>query len=470
MKKLFVLVALVGMLALGWPATPVNAELRTVNDPNDQTIAQGDILTATVIHEYTVTVRVTVEGPAENPTTDENWKGTNSETFISWLLNTDGDADPEFDVEFFAETDGSLSGPVFAGEEEEPVCEGDAAFVSNGYQVTFPRTCIGSPDSLKFNAALTYDPTPAEAGGTDLQVDEAPDAGAYSAGIAGPPAVDREVRAGVVGQGDNALYQGHGFGGQYDGLGGQLLAAPAVTRIAKADAAEVAIPLYVGTGTDNQLWARTDTMGWRRLSSSGSFCKGTPGALVFSPSAGVQTLIAACRGGDDALYRASGTITTTTIPDLNNWTRLGGKLGAGPSIGIDQGTPQKLVTYLVPGPDGRVYRNQGAVGGFAAMPWICKGHVAFNTLNTTSWFGCRGTDDALWAAENTADGWGNVFSLGGKLNDGPGVAVTGGSAVFFVQGTDNVVYQTVVEHGSHDRTPYAFNGGRIKFGVGATAL
>ncbi|MEY2477310.1 MAG: hypothetical protein QOG87_2625 [Actinomycetota bacterium] len=462
MRKFLVFVALFGLLAIGGPVRPAAAATGVVLDADDVAKDAGDILSATAANDPTVVLRVVVKTP-ENPGGNPNWNN-NLDTEARWFIDTNGDAVEDFAVVFFAE-DGGLIGQLF-GDGEAPICENttSATFVNGGYQVSFPASCIGSPPSLRFAAEVSYDDTPSSAAETP-QLDSAPDGDGWSGAVAA--GVDRAVRVGVVARGDSGLYVGAGFGAGYGALGGQLIAAPAIGRVAGATQDDPAEPIYVGTGVDNQLWARTGGQGWRPLSSGGTFCKGEPGALVYTSGA-TQHLVVACRGRDDALWSATATITPNTVPNLTNWTRIGGILTAGPALGISQHLGD-VVTYLVRGTDGAVWQSTG--GGFTRTHWVCKGHAAFNTLNDVSWFGCRGADDALWVARNTPAGWAADIRLGGILAEGPGVAVTPESAVFFVPGVDNAVWQRVVRNSDGvPLTDFTSTGGQIKFGVNAVTL
>jgi hypothetical protein len=469
MRKALVFIALAGLLAFGGPMAPVRAAVGTVTDSDDVPNNAGDISAASVVFQDTVTVTVTVLTP-QDPHTSDNWKRADADTFVSWFLDTNAVAGEDFEVDFSANPDGTLAGEVINLATDTSACSGTALFEGGSYKVTFPRTCIGSPSSLKFNVFVSYDATP---GVDDVpQADEAPDSGAFSDAVAysagSSSGSDRPVRVGAVGQSDNQLWVGNGFGAFYTPYGGQLLAAPALARIAQADANADATPFFVATGTDHHLWGRRGNLEpWRPLSDV-AYCNDSPGAVVYDadPGAGLdQRVVVACQGSDNALWSSTAPISPSSTPKLNAWTRIGGILTAGPGVSVAQG----VVTYLVPGVNGRVYQSLGT--GFSPTNWTCKGHPAFGTLNATAWFGCHGTDDALWVAKNGGTGWGNAFSLGGRLVDGPGVAVTANQAVFFVQGTDSQVWQRVVQNS--DGAPvsnFTPDGGRVKFGVNATSL
>lgn len=455
---------LLAITALAWAGSPVGtavAENATVSDTLGDGATHGDISSLQINHDEETLVLGLVVADAEAPTTSNNWTNDNSQTHIEWELDTTGDGNSEYYVIYLADTQ-AVYAAVYRSGDSSHACDAVPAFANGTYTALIDRNCIGNPANLRATGLLVYDATPGV--NDQASVDIVPNT-EFSQNVPAPPNPNAPpLRFGVVGRTTDALYAGHGYGSHYDGLGGRLVAAPAVARIGASNPSNPPNVLYVGTGTDNQLWARTDTLGWRRLSSTGTFCKGGPGAFI----AGSSALTVACRGGDDALYYAEATIGDGSIPVMNTWKRLGGILSAGPAIGISQ---QKgdAITFLVVGQDGRIYENTKA--GYAAMPWQCKGHVAFNSLGDTSWFGCRGLNDALWVARNTPSGWGGVFSLGGVLTAGPGVAVGANASVFLVQGGDNGVWQRIVNNESGNPTGgYASNGGQIKFGVNAAAL
>jgi hypothetical protein len=433
--------------------TPAAAEEGFATDPAGDGPNHGDATGLQIINETAwVTLGVFVVG-AEDPATAPAWTSEGSETRIEWNIDTNGAAPEEYVAVFAADGQGPFAGVFTAADE--PLCEAETRFASPFYEVRFPRSCIGALPTISVNARVFYDATPG--GASDTSTDSVPNSNFA------PAVAPDEIRVGVVGA-DDALWAGSGFGPQFAGLGGRLIAAPAVAALPSGEGGrENGTPLYVGTGTDNQLWARTTDLGWRPLSSGGTFCKGGPGAVYNSLN---NSLTVACRGVDDALWVGSGPLAAGSIPDIKNWARIGGTLKAGPSVAVG---PNQQVTFLVVGLDDHVWQTTG--GPFTGMSWQCKGHVAFSSNPDVGWFGCRGLDDALWAAVITQDGWAPARRLGGVLTDGPGVAVAPDGAVFAVQGLDQAVWQIVMDNLSGEPMGgFSRNGGKIKFGVGAAAL
>src|SRR5438105_4536751 len=85
-----------------------------------------------------------------------------------------------------------------------------------------------------------------------------------------------------------------------------------------------------------------------------------------------------------------GTNLPTPIA-ASNWLSLGGTLAAGPAVASIAGKP----TYFVVGAGQHVY-SRDLSADFTMTPWSCIGHPAVATFNSTSYFACHGTDDALW--------------------------------------------------------------------------
>ena len=293
-----------------------------------------------------------------------------------------------------------------------------------------------------------------------------------------PPA-DPSVRTGGAGRDDRQMWIGNGFGAPFRAQGGVLIAGPALTGAHNGTAM---IAIEVVTGTDNALYVRRDSSGgaFQRLSNAPTFCKGAPGALVYLNSSGAQVITVACRGSDDALWYATASQPTNDqVPLISGgWQSLGGKLEAGPAVGIVQGK----LTFAVTGVGGRIWLNDTLQGGntnFTSTPWTCIGRPAIGskpqarvgTSTGTAYFGCHGTDHALWVSRNVAGSWATTFSRGGTLREGVSAAVSTQQAVFFVRGTDDAIYQTTVYNGNFAPKPFSANRPSfIAFDPGGTAL
>ncbi|MBV9279631.1 MAG: hypothetical protein JOZ41_06080, partial [Chloroflexi bacterium] len=282
----------------------------------------------------------------------------------------------------------------------------------------------------------------------------------YRAHVLSLGGANHTSRAGVTGT-DGQLYswqQGPGF----TPLGGALLAAPAVGLLPGASG-QPPLALYVGLGTDHNLYVRSDSQGWQRLTSTPTYCLDSP-ALLLSGTVGNASITVACQGGDHGLWTASGSFTSG-LPTVGPWSGLGGLLTYGPAMAVVNGQ----VTYFAISGDSFLYSRTGS-SGWARLPWNCIGHPAAATSGTTSYLACQGLNHALYYATNSGGGWAAPAYAGGALVDGPGVAATSGGATFFVEGTDQGLYQTSLPAGGTATTGWAADGGRIQFGAAAAGL
>jgi hypothetical protein len=287
--------------------------------------------------------------------------------------------------------------------------------------------------------------------GTFVYVGTAGHVLAFSPGPQAPSVV------GVEGS-DAALWVRHSGDSGFTGLGGVLTGAPAIAAVPQTNGP--ANPLYVVTGSDHALWVRDDTSDWQPLSSSFTYCIDNPAAVV-TGNPGSATLTVACEGGDNALWMAQGPVSSTGLPTLNGFTSFGGVLAAGPAVAPVGGT----LTFVVDGTDGHVW-TRTATTGYTQQPWTCLGHPAVATFGSVATFACDGTDHSLWYATNTGSGWTPTTSLGGVLVDGPGIAATSSGLTFFVQGSDNAVWQNSL------LSPAGWfgDGGIVRQGAGAVGL
>ena len=145
----------------------------------------------------------------------------------------------------------------------------------------------------------------------------------------------------------------------YTGLGGALAAAPAVTAIPSSSGGLQA-PLYIGVGTDHNVYLRNNSAGWHALSSTPLSCLDSVGATV-TGAAGNSMLTVACEGSDQALWYAQGAVTTTGLPNLSSWQSLGGVLTAGPAVAAVGGA----VTFFVDAGGGALFSRNVSTGWVA---------------------------------------------------------------------------------------------------------
>lgn len=276
-----------------------------------------------------------------------------------------------------------------------------------------------------------------------------------------------EYAIGVEGT-DGALWvQAPQLGPGWHSLGGQIIAAPAVAAMPLSAPGDLTTPLFVATGTDHQLWIRTLTSGWQPLASTYTYCLNNPAAAAWLGNGVVQgpQLVVACEGGNGALYVASAFLNGINLPTVTAWTDLGGALSAGPAL-LPNGT------YFATTAGGQIWTRTYAptASGIVDSGWIATGYYCVGApaagdadAGAAEWFGCHGTDGALWTA--TYDGgWPSASSEGGVLIDGPGLALASPTPVFVAEGGDQAVWV---------RTPtagWSSLGGRVLNGVGAVGL
>jgi hypothetical protein len=236
-------------------------------------------------------------------------------------------------------------------------------------------------------------------------------------------------------------------------LGGALVAAPAVVSVPNGNSGA---PLYLGVGSDHNVYVRTAALGWRALDDHPVFCLDDPAAVVTGGN-----LVVACQGADHQLYMAQGTVTANAAPLFTGgWQALGGYIQNGPAVAV---VPGRGLDIEVVGGAHQIFEYYG--GTFHPNPFYCTGHPALASDNAgNAFFACHGMDGALYWAQNSGAGWSAATSLGGGLLDGPAIAATGDGPVFYVEGTD---------HGLYHRgtiTGYERDGGYVQFGTGAAAL
>ncbi|MEY2475791.1 MAG: large repetitive protein [Actinomycetota bacterium] len=271
----------------------------------------------------------------------------------------------------------------------------------------------------------------------------------------------RPVRVGAVGV-DNKLWISNGYGAGFRSEGGVVKGAPALVRVPAPDNTVMLLEIVVGS--DRRLWWQPEGgSGFTKLSNT-ALCDGSPAAVVTDDGAGGFTLTVACMGADRALWYDQGPITSTSVPVLDGWATLNGVLGAGPAVAIVQGT----LTFLAPGPDGKIYTRTLATG-YQFTPWACIGHPALASWGTTAYFACTGGDYGLWYARNTGSGWSGAVGLGGIAKGGPGLAVTPDEAVIFIRGNDNAVWQVSVS-ATRGNSAFSKLASTVVSEIGATVL
>jgi hypothetical protein len=114
-----------------------------------------------------------------DPTRDPTW--ASAATFVLWEIDTSGDGNPDFEVEYFVEGGKLVAGVsrVVAGGNQA-ACEAEAGYMSESYVVGIDPACLGSPASLSYRATVYYAVDPNNAN-DDSITDVSPDGGMSAA-------------------------------------------------------------------------------------------------------------------------------------------------------------------------------------------------------------------------------------------------------------------------------------------------
>lgn len=222
----------------------------------------------------------------------------------------------------------------------------------------------------------------------------------------------------------------------YRKLGGVISTAPSLVPAADG------VMYYIAGVPNGNVYARTDTLPWRAMRPTGGANCREPGAAING-----ATIYVGCRGGNDRLYIATGTVTSGQVPTLGTFRVVGAAtdtIASGPAMVFVKGVVTSFVTRAGTG------RNVFAAtqnGAFTPLPFGCVGRPAIGravNLGIT-WFACTGPDRALYASRHAdADpldsGW-QTTKLGGVVLFSPGIAVAAeGTGMGFVEGSDRMVY------------------------------
>jgi hypothetical protein len=178
-----------------------------------------------------------------------------------------------------------------------------------------------------------------------------------------------------------------------------LLFAPAV-KVINGE------PYYFGTGTDHNVWVRTDRLGWAKFGPSWTRCASSPG-VTFSGG----RLYLACTGPDRGLWEASSTVTPGTLPHVpTGFSNFGGIIASAPAAAAVGST----VTFFADAAGGTAYTRTPSTG-WTAAGWRCISPpaAAQSASGTSATFACIGTDRNLWYDPyTTSHGWSTASSLG----------------------------------------------------------
>jgi hypothetical protein len=122
--------------------------------------SRADITSASL--EYApgwIRMKAQLKTPTD-PVKDPTWNDGND---LEWALDTNGDGQPDYTVEF-ATSKGELYGAVFDATKpnDKSVCDADSASFSpeDGYTLVIDPKCIGNPKSLGYAATMYFDANP----------------------------------------------------------------------------------------------------------------------------------------------------------------------------------------------------------------------------------------------------------------------------------------------------------------------
>ncbi len=272
-------------------------------------------------------------------------------------------------------------------------------------------------------------------------------------GLAAAPAatatIDTSAVVAVTGT-NKALYAKHTTAATWTNLGGALVAAPAVTVVSPE------ITQYIGIGTNNMLYQRTDTTGWRRLTTLDYKC--TQIAMALSPVDFV-TISGACTASNGALYTFTfnGDQTAPTVTSLTKVTANNAVVGQA-SVSYDGFEP----VYLFNGPTyeggnvwvldttGLFQQGQSSTNGpVVSTPWLFEVY--------------QQSDSTL-----TVVGEAGIYAIPGRSMGNPAVATTLDGHVLFVTGTNGSVYMTQLD--GEGPTGWTLIPSGTWFGPAASAL
>ena len=130
--------------------------------------ARGDILQATADYKAdSIQFEVRI-AQFTDPVKDPNW--TSDSTYLLWMLDTDGDAEGDFTIEYGIQNGRLYSAAFRLGAPDNATALCDAASVqtdpSGFYRLRLDPGCIGRPDSFGWSVEASYD--------TNARSDDAP--------------------------------------------------------------------------------------------------------------------------------------------------------------------------------------------------------------------------------------------------------------------------------------------------------
>lgn len=140
-----------------------------IDDPAGDTVVDGtrqprgdsraDIVHTRVTNQANGIVLSAQAAQRIDPAEDPNW-ATDS-TFLSWELDTDGDARPDFEVQFFLDGGTPVAGVSRVGDpDNNAACPAEAGYVQDSYAVGLDPACLGSPTAFSYRVTIYYDTDP----------------------------------------------------------------------------------------------------------------------------------------------------------------------------------------------------------------------------------------------------------------------------------------------------------------------
>jgi hypothetical protein len=95
-----------------------------------------------------------------DPRVDDSWQ--NGATFAAWVVDTNADDQPDYDVFVLAFPADRFVAGVITDDGTTYLCNGNASYVAarHTFSATVPLRCIGSPTSIAFQGGSQYDTSP----------------------------------------------------------------------------------------------------------------------------------------------------------------------------------------------------------------------------------------------------------------------------------------------------------------------
>jgi hypothetical protein len=175
--------------ANGSPGTSVSANraqtTAVFTDPAGDTVVDGsgagkaeraaDIVQSHAIYNPKAIVFALQTDQSADPRQDPHWASESS--YISWELDTNGDAKPEYEIQFSLDEGTPIAGVSRLGDADATsVCEAEAGYLTEGLTVAFDPACIDRPPAFSYRVTIYYDTDPTNEA-ADVVTDVAPDGG-----------------------------------------------------------------------------------------------------------------------------------------------------------------------------------------------------------------------------------------------------------------------------------------------------